>query len=412
MATSSDHHASGGPPLLNGPFSGPPEAPLEFSDMPHEGSPETPGRVTPDIAFVCKVFNDDLTLPDGRRVEYWGFEDERDRRGFPAPTIRVREGQIVHTTLESSKNAHTIHHHGIETDDANDGVGHTSFEVNGHYTYQWRASQAGTYIYHCHVNTTLHFEMGMWGAIIVDPPEGPGRAFRDGPRYDVEATWAAGGIDPEKHELNHAAGLDGEDDGLNLWKPRYFHITGAFHPDSLTSPRAAVITAPGATILARVINGGYFPQRWTFGGLQAEVIASDGRPFGTFATDDPPFDISSPQSFRTGELLVGSAERYDCLLRPTVPGRYVVRVEHLDWITGEVVGIAETTVTVSGAPQPASEPEPAADTPTAPPVAPTAHPAGHDAGARPPGATRRAVPKRRMRLPWRTKQRLRRRRKR
>ena len=98
----------------------------------------------------------------------------------------------------------------------------------------------------------------MWGALIIDPPEGPGRAFRDGPRYDVEAIWSAGGLDPDKHHLDHDAGLEGENAGLNLWRPRYFHISGAFHPDSLSSPRAAVSAVTGQTILGRVINAGSF----------------------------------------------------------------------------------------------------------------------------------------------------------
>ncbi len=381
MATTHGHDSEAGLEAFTGPFIDPPQAPREFSDMPHEGSPETPGRVTPDIAFERDFFNDKLVMPDGNEVDYWGFEDERGTRSFPSPTIRVREGQIVHNTLKASKRTHTLHHHGIEPDDYNDGVGHTSFEVSGHYTYQWRAAQAGTYFYHCHVNTTLHFEMGMWGALIIDPPEGPGRAFRGGPRYDVEAIWAAGGIDPSKHELNHAAGLDGEDAGLNLWEPRYFHISGAFHPDSLTSPRAAVTAAPGQTILARIINAGYFPQRWSFGGLEAEVIASDGRPFGSIEEAGPPFVILEPQSFRTRELLVGSAERYDLMLRPTRAGRSVVRVEHLDWITGEVVGIAETTITVTGAAQPPTDPEAATGThsPSAPPAQPVDSAVGPEA---------------------------------
>jgi FtsP/CotA-like multicopper oxidase with cupredoxin domain len=387
MATHAHDPLAGAASAFTGPFTQPPAAPREFADnMPHEGSPETPGKVRPDIAFERDFFNDKFEMPDGEDVEFWAFEDEQGRRTFPSPTIRVREGQIVHTTVKASKGPHTIHHHGIETDDFNDGVGHTSFEVTGHYTYQWRAAQAGTYFYHCHVNTTLHFEMGMWGALIIDPPEGPGRAFRGGPRYDVEAIWAAGGVDPDKHELNQAAGLDGEDAGLNLWNPRYFHISGAFHPDSLSSPRAAVTASPGQTILARIINAGYFPQRWTFGGLDAEVIASDGRPFGTIEGDEPPFAIPNPQSFRTTELLVGSAERYDCILRATRPGRHIVRVEHLDWITGDVVGIAETTITISGdVPPSQSTPDPGAG--GTPSSAPPSNPAASPAGAPPSGAS-------------------------
>jgi FtsP/CotA-like multicopper oxidase with cupredoxin domain len=338
-------HEAAGELSFPGPFTEPPENPLEFSDMPHEGHPKTPGEVAPDIVIVRQLKNGKITMPGGEDVDIWSLTD--DKPVYPSPLIRVREGQIVHTILESTKKVHTIHHHGIEPDDFNDGVGHTSFEVSGQYTYQWRAAQAGTYIYHCHVNTTLHFEMGMHGALVVDPPEGPGRAFRDGPRYDVEAIWVAGGIDPTKHKLNHAAGLDGKDAGLNLWLPRFFHISGAFHPFSLRDPRAAVTARPGQTILARVINSGYFPERWTFGGLEAEVIASDGRPFGVITDDGPPIVIPDKQSFTTDSMLLGTGERYDCLLRPTAPGRHVVRVEHLHWITGEVVGVAETTITVS-----------------------------------------------------------------
>ena len=114
--------------------------------------------------------------------------------------------------MNSSKGPHTIHHHGINPTTFNDGVGHVSFEAT-EYTYQWQPHNPGTNFYHCHVNTVLHFEMGMFGLLIVDPPEGPG-FLANGERYQVERSWVADDIDPRWHDeirgRGHEAGLAGK----------------------------------------------------------------------------------------------------------------------------------------------------------------------------------------------------------
>src|SRR3954470_13936264 len=131
------------------------QAAVEFgTESWPQDSPDTPHRVRPDIAFFRKVFNSGkLTMPDGVEIRHWGFEDERGTRTLPSPLIRVRENQVVHVELKSATGPHTIHHHGIEPDAFNDGVGNTSFDVGSRYTYQFRPTQAGTFFYHCHVNT-------------------------------------------------------------------------------------------------------------------------------------------------------------------------------------------------------------------------------------------------------------------
>ena len=198
-------------------------------------SPATPGIVTPDVVYNLGIDMDiPLTMDDGNTITMWGFTSGNGMGGtFPSPAMRINAGTIVHTTLSVDGNMwnHTVHHHGIEPADHADGVGHITWDVDGTYTYQWRPTHPGTYFYHCHTNTVLHAEMGMYGAIIVDPPEGPGTlisATTTNPAvsYDVEAFWVVDEIDSRWHTLRWDAGACGEDVGLNLLEPDYFVITG------------------------------------------------------------------------------------------------------------------------------------------------------------------------------------------
>ncbi len=303
-------------------------------------APATPGIVTPDVLFRRGIYmNGSITMDDGASVTIWGFTDPDNgmmNRQFPSPAIRVREGQVVHTELTVAGNMwlHTIHHHGIEPSTENDGVGHYSFDVDGTYTYQWKAAHAGTYFYHCHTNTVLHAEMGMYGALIIDPPEGPGTLYSNGPTYDVEAIWACDEIDSSWHNKRWDAGTCGGDEGFNSLNPDYFIITGVDGAQSaLTAPGVAVNMNAGQTLLVRYICAGYLPQRITFGGLTATVHMSDGRPL--------------PTPFQATSLEASSAERYDCIFKPTTAGVYDVVVEYLDWVSGDVVGTATTRITVN-----------------------------------------------------------------
>jgi plastocyanin len=152
----------------------------------------TPDPVTPQVTFVRQGMdrNQAFPIPGLGSTEMWSFRNGDGGFVWPGPTIRVREGMIAHTVMNNARGQHTIHQHGIEPTAMNDGVGHLTFDVQGQYTYQWLPREAGTYFYHCHVNTTLHFEMGMYGMLIVDPDVGrgafcrrrPGRHLRREPR--------------------------------------------------------------------------------------------------------------------------------------------------------------------------------------------------------------------------------------
>ena len=301
---------------------------------------------SPDVVFDMGIdMNIPMTMDDGNTVTMWGFSDNGGNMmsggggmgggSFPSPAMRVTQGQIVHTQLTVGMMMyHTIHHHGIEPEYRSDGVGHISWDVNGTYTYQWRPAQAGTFFYHCHTNTVLHAEMGMYGLIIVDPPEGPGTAFHNGPTYDVEAFWVVDDIDSSWHTLAWTAGTCGGDVGLNDLNPDYFVITGVDGAQSaLTDPRVAVTMQRGQKLLVRYLCAGYMPQTIRFGGLTAQVVASDGRPL--------------PRAINVTQLDAVAAERYDCIIQPGSRGVYTVEIEIKDWITGRVLGTARTRITVT-----------------------------------------------------------------
>ena len=353
------------------------------SGQPHEGSPVTEFRQTPDRAFNLKFFNRRMRFPDGAEHLIWSFESPTSGRAFPAPLIRVTEGETVHATLKPSKGPHTIHWHGIEPDPRNDGVGHTSFEVTGEYTYQWlpqvsvpgdvNCGTSGTYFYHCHVNTALHVQMGMFGPVIIDPivdpayPVSPGarRASIDGPQYDIatETLLLPYGVEPRWHGLNHAAGLSGEDVGLNRFEPTHFYVLGGNLAQPGTPGGVATLSQMQANVkrpgrfptLLRINNASYFPTRVRFTDhlnqpvVMAEALGHDGR---TYRDTSDPAAPSRPvgaagNPIMTSVVAFGAAERYNVLLHPPTAGDFRIHIDWDDWITEKTIATRVVEVIAS-----------------------------------------------------------------
>ncbi len=364
----------------------------------------TPDRVepSPSAIFERRGLHDQnvlVPLPGGGTapVNMWSFEARLNNgqiselQSFPGPTIRVREGQIVHSALGSRTGPHTIHHHGIEPTAMNDGVGHLTFEVgSGLYTYQWKAAESGTYFYHCHRNTTLHFERGMYGMLIVDP-DVAGAPFADGgpgftmvgdapTPYQVEAIWVADDIDTRWHGadagplfngnpvVTHvASGLqDPDNDGrsgfmriddpdnprLHDFRPNVFMVSGQAAPlvddgSSLIAP-AGVELGLNQRLLVRALNASYCTQVWRFPtGLAGRVTAVDGRtlgrsPFGSYSRPIPLAEIGH-------QFMLTTARRYDILIEggsAVTIGPHLVEIEFRHWITNAVLRTVRVPITV------------------------------------------------------------------
>lgn len=305
-----------------------------------DADPQTPDMLTPDKEIwrvgAKKV---DKVAPDGRELRFWTFRDLDPNKPFqrlvhPAPLMEVEEGQVVHTHLTSATGPHTIHHHGIEPTTANDGVGHVSFEVGDAYTYQWMPSRPGTFFYHCHRNTTLHFELGMWGPIIVYPEdhdENDKRLYSGGPGYDRQMIWGAHSADPRWHLIDaHDAGLCGIDAGLNIYRPEYFMLNGIWGDRTHFHPNTEVVAQVGERVLIRLINASYALLRVKFT-HDVEIVAADGHNWGRYDW------CPSTQMLPAGRSIdLATAQRYDFIVEPKKKGYFPVFFEFRDWITNKI----------------------------------------------------------------------------
>jgi len=93
---------------------------------------------------------------------------------IPGPTLRWREGDTVTLRVTNRlRESTSIHWHGILLPYQMDGVPGVSFAgipPGTTFTYRFKVKQSGTYWYHSH--SGFQEQLGMYGAIIIDPAQG------------------------------------------------------------------------------------------------------------------------------------------------------------------------------------------------------------------------------------------------
>ena len=300
----------------------------------------------PNSASLNVNMGNSQVMSDGASITAWtfgaGFNNDR---AIPSPVIEGIEGELVQVTL-ASQMPHTIHFHGLDVDQANDGVPGTSGyvaqnsggsfgRVDGYtnlgspFTYAFVAPQAGTYAYHCHVDTVLHFEMGMYGTVIIRPPGGSAAiAWAGGPTFDREYIWHLHTFDSSWHSGGFISGPQ-----TVRHRPDYFMINGREGADTLTDSTTAISADVGQWVLIRANNMGYQPALVRLGGLAFSIIASDGRPL--------------PSPITRTEQLIAPGERYDILFRMPAATARTATVEYFDIRMRTVLGTAETSITAT-----------------------------------------------------------------
>ena len=108
-----------------------------------------------------------MGITTGRTVRGYGFNGQ-----VPGPTIEASIGDTVLFRLKNSLPEPTsIHWHGLRIPAAMDGT--NAVRPGETFEYRFRLPDAGTFLYHPHVNEMEQLERVLYGAIIVRGPDEP-----------------------------------------------------------------------------------------------------------------------------------------------------------------------------------------------------------------------------------------------
>lgn len=246
--------------------------------------------LAPALVDGVKVF--DLTADE---IE-WQVAPGETKHGMafngmiPGPAIHVKLGDRVRIVLHNKLDESTaIHFHGLLVPNEQDGVpGITQPLVHPDetYTYEFVVQNAGSHMYHSHMNAAEQVPAGLLGAFIVDGPNDPAVAH------------------DEIMVLN---------DG-----PLGYTINGKSFPAT-----APLVAKQGETIRVRYMNEGLQIHPMHLHGMTQTVIALDGNPVAQPIVEDT--------------VLVAPGQRVDVLVTASAVGTWAFHchiLTHADTETG------------------------------------------------------------------------------
>jgi nitrite reductase (NO-forming) len=108
-------------------------------------------------------------IDDGVEYRYWTFGGT-----VPGPMIRVRQGDTVELTLRNAADSSVTHSIDLHAVTGPGGGAVATQVVPGESaTFRFQALKPGVYVYHCATPIApVHIANGMYGLIVVEPPEG------------------------------------------------------------------------------------------------------------------------------------------------------------------------------------------------------------------------------------------------
>ena len=160
-----------------GDFGPPQGAPINAILTSPPMVPPPTGRTAPAKVIVeLEVREVEKEISEGVKYTFWTFGGT-----VPGSFIRVRQGDTVEFHLKNhpdSKMPHNIDLHAVT---GPGGGAASSFTAPGHASqFTFKALNAGLYVYHCATAPVgMHVANGMYGLILVEPPEGMPKVDRE-----------------------------------------------------------------------------------------------------------------------------------------------------------------------------------------------------------------------------------------
>ena len=108
-------------------------------------------------------------LDDGAAYSYWTFGGT-----VPGPMIRVRQGDTVELTFKNAADSRAVHSIDLHAVTGPGGGAQVTQVLPGaQASFRFQALNPGVFVYHCATAPVAHhLASGMYGLIVVEPPEG------------------------------------------------------------------------------------------------------------------------------------------------------------------------------------------------------------------------------------------------
>lgn len=273
----------------------------------------------------------------GQSVTFWGFTTNCGGMSsglVPGPVVEVGvypAGSGLSDTLNLTLNmmmapqeqapydGHTIHLHGADVATAEDGVPETGAATNGD-TYTWipTTNMAGSYLYHCHVHTVKHLEMGMYGALIVRPKNTSGAwlnqlTHNTATAWDYVQNYVLSTVDPAYHTAT------GDSTVFADYNPAYFLIDGK-EGKTTSAPAITLAAARSKKVALRLM--GLHSANSTFA---VKDGSGNAKPFTVHTQDGR--ELSTPQTVTSLDISPG--QRFDIIFTtPSTAGTWYPQITY------------------------------------------------------------------------------------